>query len=205
MLAALVLCAGFVLLHGSAALAQSSPTASRDVEPSVFAGLTGSYTGLQGSRNAAVTAGINVGLLPLFHILPSVELRGTFPIDDGEVVGQRSAEGGLRISKRYHTVRPYADFLIGRGQLNYQNGGFIVPSQSFLYLESTSTIYSPGVGAEIDLRDHLALMLDGQLQHWDIPFSTSGDTSQPGHLWSKVGTVGVVYRFSWLEHGHPAP
>lgn len=185
--------------------AQSLPTASRGVVPSVFGGITGTYTGLYGSRNLGITAGLDVGLHPIFHLLPSIEVRGTYPINSGSVVGQKHAEGGLRVQKRIGIFRPYADFLFGRGEMNYQNGGLPVPQQAFRYIQTTSNVISPGIGFETDITPHFALLLDGQFQIWSIPFDPSGRTPNSSHIYSMPGTIGVVYRFNWLQHGHPAP
>ncbi len=187
------------------AWSQGTATASRTFEPSAFLGLGGTYTGLVGTRNLGVTAGFDLGFHPFFGLLPAVEIRGTYPVDSGAVVGEESLEGGLRVQKRYRTIRPYADILIGRGQLNYLNGGFVVPAQNFQYIQSTSNVISPGVGVEIDATEHFALLLDGQYQHWSLPFDPTGATANTGSIYSKTGTIGVVYRFGWLLHGHPAP
>ncbi len=197
--------AAIVLFTPLFLVGQSKATASRTFEPSAFLGFTGTYTGLDGTRNLGVTAGFDLGFHPFFGLLPSLEIRGTYPINSGAVVGEESFEGGLRVQKRYRRVRPYADVLIGRGQLNYQNGGFIVPVQNFVYIQSTSNVFSPGFGVEVDATEHFALLLDGQFQHWSVPFDPSGATAATGTIYSKAGTVGVVYRFGWLLHGHPAP
>ena len=188
-----------------AAAAQSSPTASRALEPSVFLGVSGVYTGLESARNASITAGVDIGFRQFFGFSPALEFRGTYPVHSGQVAGEESAEGGLRVGKRYNHFRPYADILIGRGELNYQNGGYIVPSQSFRYIQSTTNVISPGIGVDLDVTDHYAVLIDGQFQHWDLPFSTGADPATPGSIYSKVLTIGVVYRFGWLDHGHPAP
>lgn len=188
-----------------AAAAQSSPTASRELEPSVFLGVSGAYTGLQTGRNASITAGADLGFRQFFGLSPAVEIRGTYPVDSGEVAGEESVEAGLRIGKRYTHFRPYADILFGRGELNYQNGGYIVAAQSFRYLQSTTNVISPGIGVDLDVSEHYAVVVDGQFQHWDLPFSTGANPATPGSIYSKVITVGVVYRFGWLQHGHPAP
>lgn len=185
--------------------AQSSPTASRTLEPSVFLGVSAVYTGLQTARNASITAGADIGFRQFFGLSPAIEVRGTYPIDSGQVAGEESVEGGLRVGKRYAHLRPYADILFGRGQLNYQNGGYIVPAQSFRYLQSTTNVFSPGIGMDLDVTDHYAVIVDGQFQHWNLPFGTGATPATPGSIYSKVITVGVVYRFGWLEHGHPAP
>ncbi len=188
-----------------AAAAQSSPTASRALEPSIFLGVSGVYTGLQTARNASITAGADIGFRRFFGLSPAIEVRGTYPVDSGQVAGEESVEGGLRLGKRYTHLRPYADILFGRGQLNYENGGYIVPSQSFRYIQSTTNVISPGIGVDLDVTERYAVLVDGQFQHWDLPFSTGASPATPGSIYSKVLTVGVVYRFGWLEHGHPAP
>ena len=199
------LCLAASVLHSGAASAQSSPTASRTLQPSVFLGISGDYTGLEGGKNLSLTAGADLGLPQSFGFTPAIELRGTYPVDSGQIVGEESVEAGIRVSKRYTRFRPYADLLFGRGELNYQNGGFIVPAQSFRYLQSTTNVFSPGIGTEVDATDQLALLVDAQFQHWNIPFSTGNNPAAPGSITSKVITIGVVYRFGWLEHGHPAP
>ena len=186
-------------------LGQSTATASRAVDPSVFAGISGAYTGLSGGRDLGVTAGVDVGFRQFFGLSPAIEVRGTYPMDNGTIVGEESFEGGLRIQKRIGRLRPYVDFLAGRGELNYQNGGYIVAAQDFRYLQSTSNVFSPGLGFETDLTEHFALLLDGQYQHWAIPFTPTGSSTASSSIDSKVGTIGVVYRFGWLVHGHPAP
>ncbi len=188
-----------------AAAAQSVATASRSFVPSAFAGITGTYTGLYSGRNLGLTAGLDLGFHPFFGLLPSIEVRGTYPIDNGGVVGEEHAEGGLRLQKRLGPARPYVDFLFGRGELNYQNGGLAVPRQAFRYLQTTSNVISPGLGVELDVNPKFALLLDGQYQVWSIPFDPSGLTTNTGHIESLSGTLGVVYRFNWLQHGHPAP
>jgi len=201
----IVPCLFFAIFGSADSHAQATPTASRAFEPSAFAGFTGAYTGLESSRNLGFTAGFDLGFHPFFGLLPAFEARGTYPMANGEVVGEEEALGGLRVQKRYNRVRPYIDILFGRGQLNYQNGGFIVPAQNFRYVQSTSNVISPGIGVELDVTEHFALLLDGQFQHWDIPFSTGSNPAVPGSLYSKDGTIGVVYRFGWLRHGHPGP
>lgn len=185
--------------------AQSLPTASRGVVPSAFAGITGTYTGLDGGRNLGLTAGIDIGFRPFFGLLPSIEGRGTYPINNGSVVGEEYAAGGLRLGKRYGSFRPYVDFLFGRGELNYQNGGLAVPQQAFRYVQTTSNVISPGLGFEVDVTEKFAVRFDGQYQFWNVPFDPSGATPNATRIHAMPGTIGVVYRLGWLQHGHPAP
>lgn len=200
----LLACAVFSVAVSSAS-AQSVATASRGIVPSAFVGITGAYTGLEGGRNLGITAGLDVGFRPFHGFLPSIELRGTYPINSGSIVGEEHVEGGVRVQKRLGRLRPYVDFLYGRGELNYQNGGFPVPSQEFRYLQSTSNLASPGLGVEVDVTPRFAVLFDGQAQFWSVPFDPSGSSAGSGHIVSYPGTIGVVYRFGWLDHGHPAP
>ncbi len=201
-----LLCTAAAVLFAPRALAaQSVATASRTFEPSAFVGITGTFTGLDGGRNAGITAGLDLGFHPFFGLLPAVEVRGTYPINSGSVVGQESVAAGLRVQKRYRGFRPYVDILFGRGQLNYQNGGYIVQAQDFRYLQSTTNIFSPGLGFEADVTQHFAVLFDGQLQHWDIPFTPNSTSTASSSILSSAGTIGVVYRFGWLQHGHPGP
>ncbi|MGI4831716.1 MAG: hypothetical protein ACRYFU_26570 [Janthinobacterium lividum] len=203
----LVVASGVIatLFTPSFLVAQGRATATRTLEPSAFLGITGDYSGLNGSRNLGITAGIDIGFHPFFGLLPAIEVRGIYPVDSGAVVGQESIEGGFRVQKRIRGVRPYADVMFGRGQLNYQNDGYVVPSQNFSYLQSTSNLYSAGVGVEVDLTEHFALLLDCQAQHWNLPFTPRSAGTAASSIYSKVGTIGVVYRLGWLDRGHPAP
>ena len=184
--------------------AQGIATASRTVVPSAFVGLTGTHTGLESARNLGVTAGLDVGFRSFYGLQPSIDLRGTYPLVNGQVAGEEDLLGGVRVGKPFRRFQPYGDVLFGRGALSYQNGGFVVPAQNFRYLRSTTNVLSLGVGVDVPVSPQFGLLVDGQLEHWNTPFDQYGSANS-GHLWSAVGTVGLVYRFNWLVHGHPAP
>jgi hypothetical protein len=97
---------------------------------------------------------------------------------------------GLRVDvllgRRFH---PYVDFLFGRGEMDYAGNGYIY--DNFVYDVTTTNVYSPGFGLDYDLTEHFALKLDGQLQQW------SSEPTASGTVESKVGTIGVVYRFNF--------
>ena len=183
-------------LSGIAAAQSAKPTADQDIQLSAFAAASGDYTGLAGGRNLSVTAGADLALAPWHGTRPTLELRGTYPIDKGAIVAQKDVLGGLRLDfllgRRLH---PYGDFLFGRGQMNYGSGGYIYPLnpplgvQPFTYLVSTTYVYSPGAGFDYDLTNRLAIKVDGQYQQWgSVPTAS-------GKLHSTVGTMGLVYRF----------
>jgi hypothetical protein len=141
-----------------------------------------------------VTAGGDLALPPIAHLRPTLEVRGTFPTDHGLVDSQKSAEGGLRVDfllgRRLH---PYGDFLFGRGQINY--GQFGYDYKTLDYELTTTYVYSPGAGIDFDIGDHFGIKADGQYQRWSSPPTSSGI------IYSKVGTIALVYRFNFNRHG----
>src|SRR4051812_42116445 len=74
------------VISASSSMAQGFSTASRQVAPSVFGGISSTSTGLNGSKNVGVTAGLNFGFHTMLRLAPSFEVRGTFPLSQGSVV-----------------------------------------------------------------------------------------------------------------------
>jgi hypothetical protein len=181
----------FAMFYGiSVAVAQQAkPTATQDLQLSVFTGVSGVYTGLAGSRNLSLTVGGDLALSPWQGMRPILELRGTNNML-GNIVAQKDFMGGLRmdflLGSRLH---PYGDFLFGRGEMKYANGGYNF--NGFTYLESTTYVYSPGVGFDYDLTTHFVIKVDGQFQTWDGPTTS-------GKIHPAIATIGVVYRIGWL-------
>jgi len=175
----------------------AQPTANKLLEISSFGGINGTYTGLSGGKNLGVTAGVDVGSRSFHGFRPFLEGRGTYPIDGGHIDAQRSALGGIRVERYVRpSLRVYGDFLLGRGQIDYQNGGYPSPDGAFLILKSTGNVFSPGVGGEYNMTDHFTGFLDVQFQNWDTPATASG------HLWSTPIMLGVRYRFNFNRRGY---
>ena len=170
--------------------AQVGPTATQALALSAFGGATGDYTGLGGGRNLSITAGADLEFRTrqLFGLQPAAEVRGTYPVNSGQVDGQKNILGGVRESWHYGRLRPYGDILVGAGRLTYVHG-LPDPSNRFLYLQSNSFVISPGGGAELRLTDRFALRGDVQLQRYSSPVSVSG------HIYAKPITFAIVYRF----------
>jgi opacity protein-like surface antigen len=144
---------------------------------------------LRGGRNLSVSVGADLELYAVRHYFLEVEARGTYPLKSGKIVGERSVLAGLRLSRgvgENGRVRPYVDVLFGRGQMDYQRGGYVVPG--FLYTRSSSNVFDGGAGVEFDVTDRFAFKVDGQVQHWSTPVLTSGSA------YSKQVSVGVAYR-----------
>ena len=186
-------------LPGIAAAQSAKPTADQNIQLSVFGAASGNYTGLSGGRNLSVTAGIDLALAPWHGMRPTLELRGTYPMDKGTIVAQKDALGGLRLDFLLgHRMHPYGDFLFGRGQMNYTEtpcnatGGFGYVFGNNCYQVSTSYVYSPGAGFDYDLTNHLGIKIDGQYQQWsNVPTASA-------KLYSTLGSIGLVYRFGKL-------
>lgn len=192
------LVAATALFAANAHAQSSQPTASKLFEISAFGGINGTYTGLSGGKNLGITAGVDVGTRSYYGFRPFLEGRGTYPVDGGTIDAQRSALGGIRVVRRIlPSLHVYGDFLLGRGQIDYQNGGYPSPDGNFLILQSTGNVLSPGGGAEYRLSEHLTGLLDVQFQHWDSPATPSG------HLWSTPIMVGARYRFNFNRRGYP--
>lgn len=184
-------------LAAATATAQATSTASRPLELSAFGGLTGTYTGLSGGKNLGITAGVDLGLRPFFGFRPFLEWRGTYPIDGGQIDAQKDVLAGLRVQRPVaRRLNAYADILLGRGGLHYQDGGYPSLSGGFFYVASNTTVISPGLGVEYHLSDHFSALADAQFQHWNTPATASGS------IWSKPLTLGLRYRFNFNRHGY---
>jgi hypothetical protein len=174
--------------------AQSATTASQQLQLSAFAAGTGTFTGYEGGKNLAITAGADLTYLPLRLLRPSIEIRGSYPINEGTISSQKDLLAGVRVEHSFGRLRPYADFLVGRGQIDYGMGG--VPVGTLLYLSSTSTVYSPGGGLDYDLSHHFAFKADAQFQRWNSPVVPSGI------IHPVSASFGVIYRFDFNPHHH---
>ena len=166
--------------------AQGTPAATRQIDFSAFAGVTGIYTGLSQGRNAAITAGLDLNLAEIAHFRPALEVRATSPFDNGSVDAQRSVLAGLRVETGFGRLHPYVDFLAGGGQITFVHP-YVRYDSIILYAESASTVLSPGAGLRYDLTPRFSLIADGQFQRWNTVASLSG------HLFSKPLTLGLTY------------
>ena len=174
---------------GKTAFAQAIPMASRTIIPSVFAGVSSVYTGLDSGRNLSVAAGLDIAFFPRARFEPALEYRAMYALDKGSVDSLKNNLGGIKLSTRYGHMVPYADLLAGRGETTYANGGYQVPQKLIFYTLSSSNVYSLGGGTDLQLAGHLMLKVDVQIQRYSSPVTVSG------HLYSEVGTIGLVYMF----------
>ena len=169
--------------------AQAAPTASQRFQLSAFVGGSGVYTQVLNGHNLSITAGADVTTRPYYGLHPSLEVRGTYPVDSGTIAGEKSILAGLKLEHQIGNFHPYANFLIGRGEIDYHSGGITVGNLT--YLASTSTVFSPGLGLDYDLTPHFALKADYQYQNWTTyPLA-------PGVLTPSVITAAIIYRFDF--------
>jgi hypothetical protein len=176
--------------------AQAVPAGTQRLQISAFAAATGTFTNLEGGKNVGITAGADLTVLSFRLFRPSIEVRGTYPIDDGHISSQKSFLVGPKVEYPYGRFHPYADFFFGRGQINYLNGGLIFGDVR--YISSNTFIYSPGVGLDYNLTHNLALKADAQFQHWDTPAVASGSI-HPAAI-----SLGVLYNFDFNPRHHHA-
>lgn len=176
------------------ALAQSTPTATQQLELSAFVAGTGTLTDLSGGKNLGITAGVDISVLHFHRFKPAFEVRGTYPVDGGAISSQKNFLLGPRVEYPIGRLHPYADFFIGRGGIDYLRGGYVFGDVK--YISSNTLVYSPGVGLDYNLTHSLAVKADFQYQHWDTPAAASGSISP------KAFTLGGVYIFDFNRRHH---
>jgi hypothetical protein len=172
----------------------ANATAVQRLQLSAFGGVSGTFTGLQSGKNLSLAAGVDLALPPYIGIRPVIEVRGLYPVDKGQVASQKDILGGLKFDfLLHHRIHPYGDFLFGRGQMDYGASGFTFGN--YIYDITTTYVYSPGAGVDCQFSDHLAFKIDAQLQRWSSTPTASGD------IYSKVGTLALIYIFDFNRHG----
>jgi hypothetical protein len=177
------------------ALAQAFPTATQRLQLSTFGAATTTTSALPSGKNTAVTAGADISFHHAGLFRPSMEIRATFPVNSTSTDRLKSYVFGPKFEYPLGHLHPYFDLLVGRGKIDYRNGGYIVGHR--VYLSSVSIIYSPGVGVDVDLTHTIGLMADLQYQHWDAPVINTG-TINPTAL-----TLGAVYTFDFNQRRRP--
>jgi hypothetical protein len=177
------------------ALAQSTPAATQQLQLSAFIAGTGTLTDLSGGKNLGITAGADITVQHFRLFRPAFEIRGTYPVYGGTISSQKSFLLGPKVEYPMGRFHPYADFLIGRGGIDYLRGGYVFGNLK--YISSNTLVYSPGVGLDYNLTHNLAVKADFQYQHWDTPAVASGS------IHPKAFTFGGVYVFDFnARHRH---
>ena len=169
---------------------QSRPTARQTLQISAFAGATGVYTGLDGGKNLSIGAGLDVGFRRFFGVDPAIEVRGLYPVKKGGIDSQESLLLGLQAGRHFGVFHPYVDFLFGRGQIDYDPAR-PNPSGTIYYQVTTSNVFSPGVGVDLDITRRFGVRADAQYQRWATPVTASGS------LYAKPITFALIYHLDF--------
>ncbi len=167
--------------------AQATPTATAGLQLSAFGAASGVYTGVGLGKNLSITAGVDATFRPLFGIFPTLEVRGTYPVNRGDIDGQKNVLGGIALGKHIGRIQPYGDFLIGRGEIDFITP-YPNPTDTIAYSQTASTVLSPGAGLNYFVSNHFALKADFQFEHYESPVTTSGA------VYAKAFSLGIDYR-----------
>ncbi len=168
--------------------AQGRAAATQELQLSAFGAATGTFTDVGNGKNLAITAGVDLTYLPLRLIRPSIEVRGTYPVAKGNLDSQKSLLVGIKGEHVFGRIRPYADFLVGRGEVDYLWSGFNP------YLSTTSTVYSFGGGVDYKMSHHFAVKADIQSQRWVAVMPLTLDI---GAIHPTAVSAGLVYHFDF--------
>ncbi len=183
-----ILAAALLYCLAAQAQAQNIPTAVSRIQLYGWGGVAGNFTGLSLAKNGDIVVGADLEFHPFFTLYPALEVRGLYPLDKGHIVAEKNALVGLRLGRHVHPFSPYGDLLFGRGELNFKSPGYPTPDGNFYVLSNTSNVISFGAGTDYSLTPRFALKGDFQFQRYASPVSTTG------YVYSKLFTVGVVYR-----------
>jgi hypothetical protein len=178
---------------------QAEPTAAQALGLSVFGGPSGVLTDVFSGHNLSITAGADLTFRPFFGVTPSAEVRGMYPLNSGTIAGEKELLGGLKLSKNWGVLHPYGELLAGRGEIDFQHGGY--NNGRLIFKSTTSPVFSGGLGVEVDVTRRWGVRADYQYQFWtDYP-------PLPGIVNPQVVTGSVVYHFDFNHHyrlGRPA-
>jgi hypothetical protein len=155
--------------------AQATYTADRINGFSVFGGISRLNTDYGATDNGYMFGGDLTHSIGLRLITPSLELRYTG--STGPAITQNSYLGGVKVETKFRRLRPYADLMIGYGQIHY-----VQYSQG-----DDSIAYNVGVGADYNVFGPWAVKIDAQEQFWKLGQATNALTPQ-------MVSVGVLYR-----------
>ncbi len=163
------------------ASAQATNTASKSADIAVFGGFLGAHPDYGPSSSYGGMFGVDFTRYFRFPVAPSLEFRGN--LHSNAAVQEHSYVVGLRVVAPFRRVQPYADLLVGPGNIHFP--------YNIGYTSDTSTVYSYGGGVDIPAYRNFALRLDFQGQHWNTGEFTYTPT---------LATVAVRYTIPFRAH-----
>lgn len=183
---------GLLVLGGSTCLAQASPVESVGYRLQAFGMYSAAQpnyqpNGVSSFNGTGATLGVAITHAPIGIFQPGLEVRGSYAT--GSQVRLRSITPGPRVAVRLGRWEPYADFLIGVGDVYFQH-----PTVAG-YLQNNSVVYSAGGGLDFAVTPRFAARADFQEQFWKLD-SNPGSAFHPSWF-----SVGVVYQFPFRRSG----
>ena len=171
-------------LPARSAQAQASYSADRPDDLSAFIAGSRIYTDY-GVDDYGLTVGGDFSR----HFRPfAAGLEARYTRSNNNPTRENSFEGGVRISKNFRRLTPYADFLLGYGVIHFVTG---IPG----YTHDNSVIYNPGAGLNLSVTRQFDLKFDAQQQYWNL-----GQTA--GKLEPYIFSVGVTYHVPFGSRRH---
>ena len=183
--AALFCSAAFSGLIPARTLAQASSTAGKSADLAVFGGFEGAHPDYGYQTAYGGSFGIDYTRYLRFRVVPSLELRAN--LVSSVAISERSYLAGFRAVVPFRLAQPYADILIGPGNMHYP--------LHVTYVGDNSIVYSYGGGVDIPVIRNFALRLDLQEQHWDIGRNLTYTPT--------LATVGVRYTIPFHSNASP--
>lgn len=154
--------------------AQAVRTASKSADISVFGGFEAAHPDYGPYNSYGGMFGIDFTRYFHFPVEPSLEFRANF--HSNIAVSEHSYVVGLKAAVPFRFVKPYADLLVGPGNIHFPyNPG---------YTGDDSIVYSYGGGIDVPLLRGFAAKFDLQGQHWNTGEFTYTPT---------IGTIGLSY------------
>lgn len=175
--------------------AQRSVTAEKRADISAFAGFTYSRPDYGTPKNSGFTIGADYTRYFHFWLVPSLEIRGTY--DNGKVLKEYNALGGLRVKHDFNRFHPYGDFLFGATWINYNQ------PPAVNYTHDQATTRAIGGGVDVDVYRNWAFKVD--YQHEVTNYGFNGLSPKEQKLTPDRYTFGVVYRIPFkkqVSHGY---
>ncbi|WP_420237442.1 outer membrane protein [Telmatobacter bradus] len=154
-------------------------------EWNLFAGAAGLNTQINGWNTSGIL-GLQRDFRPIFHLEPSLEVRGIYPLQNGSAAAERSGMGGVNLGHRFGKFKLYGSGEYGRGKIQFPSG---YAYGDYYYVDWASNVYAVGGGVDYHLFGRWSIKADYLQQHWTVPMVSTGST------WTPVGSLSVVYRF----------
>ena len=173
--------------------AQAVPLREKKADLSVF----GTYTRLKPDYGPQQNNGVTFGAFYTRYwrwFSPAIEFR--VKIADGATVNERTYGGGIRVEKQFgQRFRPFADFLVSGGTINYHFGTPPIKPDGKPYLSDSSVVYTYGGGLDYDVTENFSARGEFQGENWSLGGYT------PITLTPSMWSIGVVYRIPFKPIG----